>query len=180
MIDPSLLKPCIGCLARQQRQRESIAAISSPSHSSASASPSHSSASASPAHSTDSTVDQTAVKPISKSFSDSSSDSGYDESSNQGLVESKIVGKIVQSTTNIAKQDDAKTTIPVKIKTIPVDIPIKLVPLKQIDKILYKPITSASPVIVANANSHQNINVVASNPLVDFAMHASARQSIAN
>lgn len=191
MIDPTLLKPCIGCLARQQRQRQVNAVSSSPSHSSASASPAHSSASASPAHSVDSTTEATTVqKPISKSFSDSSSDSGYDESSNQGVGESKLA-KIIQNSTQITKQD-AKA-IPVKsvqLKAIPVsdairlnsDLPIKLVPLKQVEQILYKPISLASPAIVAtnNTSSHQNINVVVSNPLVDFAIHASARQSIAN
>lgn len=92
LIEPSLLKPCLGCLARQQRQQLAAAATtlpnSSPSHSSASASPCHSSASTSPAHSVES---GTEGKPTNgKGFSDSSSDSGYDEF-NQGLInENKI------------------------------------------------------------------------------------------
>ncbi|XP_012268553.2 SIN3-HDAC complex-associated factor [Athalia rosae] len=188
IIDPSLIKPCIGCLARQ-RQRQANAVSSSPSHSSASASPAHSSASASPAHSVDSTVEATATKPVSKSFSDSSSDSGYDESSNQGVGESKLA-KIIQNSIPVAKQEIKAIPIKsVQLKAIPVseairlnsDLPIKLVPLKQVEQILYKPISLASPAIVtaSNTSSHQSLNVPG-NPLIDFAIHASARQSIAN
>ncbi|XP_046735291.1 uncharacterized protein LOC124404870 [Diprion similis] len=186
MVDPSLIKPCIGCLARQEGQRQANAVSSSPSHSSASASPVHSSASASPAHSLDSTVEPTVPKPVSKSFSDSSSDSGYDESSNQGVGESKLA-KIIPNSNPSIKQE--VKTIPIKsvqLKAIPVseairldsDLPIKLVPLKQVDQILYKPISLASPAIVTT-NSHQTVNI-SENRLVDFAIHASARQSIAN
>lgn len=96
LIEPSLLKPCIGCLARQQRQRIAAAAkslqavaSSSPSHSSASASPSHSSASTSPAHSVESGTE--GGKPTSgKGFSDSSSDSGYDDFNQALISESKM------------------------------------------------------------------------------------------
>lgn len=191
MIDPTLIKPCIGCVANQQRQRQVNQVSSSPSHSSASASPAHSSASASPAHSVDSAAESTVPKPVSKSFSDSSSDSGYDESSNQGIGKSKLA-KIIKNSMPLTKQDVVKTITTIKsvqLKAIPVseairlngDMPIKLLPVKQVEQILYKPISLASSTIVTtkNTNTHEMMNVPG-NPLVDFAIHASARQSITN
>ncbi|OXU23362.1 hypothetical protein TSAR_009549 [Trichomalopsis sarcophagae] len=89
LIEPSLFKPCIGCLARQQRQRAAAAAATmagaSPAHSSASASPCHSLASTSPAHSVESGTEGSVVSGKGKGFCDSSSDSGYDDS-NQGIA----------------------------------------------------------------------------------------------
>ncbi|XP_012279287.1 SIN3-HDAC complex-associated factor isoform X2 [Orussus abietinus] len=193
IVDPSLIKPCIGCIARQQQRRQSNILGSSPQHSSASASPAHSSASASPAHSLESAVDTTTVpKPTSKSFSDSSSDSGYDESSNQGVGESKIT-KLIQNSHSSVKQQAVKMIQPVKsvqLKAIPIseavrlkaEVPIKLVPLKQVDQLVCKPITLASSASVTLTSSnipHPMVNIP-TNPLVDFAMHASSRQSVSN
>ncbi|XP_076658367.1 uncharacterized protein LOC143362252 isoform X2 [Halictus rubicundus] len=191
IVDPSLIKPCIGCIARQQRQQQANALSCSPAHSSASASPVHSSASASPAHSVESGTETTVSKQTSKTFSDSSSDSGYDESSNQGVGESKIT-KIIQSTSATVKSA-VKIQQPLKsvqLKAIPVsetvrlktDVPIKLVPIKQIDQLSCKPLSlvSSTNVTLSSSTSH-SIVTVPSNPLVDFAMHAaSSRQSVSN
>lgn len=85
IIDPAFYKPCLGCLARNQRNREEtvVTLNASPSHSSlASTSPCYSSASSSPPYSVESTTDSS-VNAVSKSsgktFSDCSSDSGYDD-----------------------------------------------------------------------------------------------------
>lgn len=191
MVDPSLIKPCIGCLARQQQQQQQRANAlgNSPSHSSASASPVHSSASTSPAHSMESTVESTVSKPTSKSFSDSSSDSGYDESSNQGVGESKIA-KIIQNSNSTVKS--AIKIQPIKniqLKAIPVseavrlkaDVPIKLVPIKQVDQLACKSLSlvSSANVTLSSSTSHTIVGVPA-NPLVDFSVHASSRHSVSN
>ncbi|XP_031846754.1 uncharacterized protein LOC116433127 isoform X3 [Nomia melanderi] len=190
IVDPSLIKPCIGCIARQQRQQQTNALSCSPVHSSASASPAHSSASASPAHSVESGTETAVSKQTSKTFSDSSSDSGYDESSNQGVAESKIT-KIIQSTSATVKPAiKIQPLKSVQLKAIPVseavrlktDVPIKLVPIKQIDQLSCKPLSlvSSTNVSLSSSTSH-SIVTVPSNPLVDFAMHAaSSRQSVSN
>ncbi|XP_076242397.1 uncharacterized protein LOC143184215 isoform X2 [Calliopsis andreniformis] len=190
IVDPSLIKPCIGCIARQQRQQQTNALSCSPVHSSASASPVHSSASASPAHSVESGTEATVSKQTSKMFSDSSSDSGYDESSNQGVGESKIT-KIIQNTSATVKPAvKIQPLKSVQLKAIPVseavrlkaDVPIKLVPIKQIDQLSCKPLSlvSSANVTLSSSTSH-SIVTVPSNPLVDFAMHAaSSRQSVSN
>lgn len=192
IIDPSLIKPCIGCVTRQRRQQQTSTSSCSPLHSSASASPVHSSASASPAHSVElSTTESTTSKQASKMFSDSSSDSGYDESSNQGVAESKIT-KVVQNTSASAVKSAVKVQPlkSVQLKAIPVsetvrlktDMPIKLVPIKQIDQLSCKSLslTSSANVTLGSSTSH-SIVTVPSNPLVDFAMHAaSSRQSVSN
>ncbi|CAK9803588.1 SIN3-HDAC complex-associated factor [Anthophora plagiata] len=189
IVDPSLIKPCIGCIARQQRQQTNALSCS-PVHSSASASPVHSSASASPAHSVESGTETTVSKQASKTFSDSSSDSGYDESSNQGVGESKIT-KIIQNTSATVKPAvKIQPLKSVQLKAIPVseavrlktDVPIKLVPIKQIDQLSCKPLSlvSSANVTLSSGTSH-SIVTVPSNPLVDFAMHAaSSRQSVSN
>ncbi|XP_014218831.1 SIN3-HDAC complex-associated factor [Copidosoma floridanum] len=94
MIEASLFKPCLSCLARRQQQHQqqlleraalaTSTAGSSPDHSSASASPCHSSASASPAHSLDSIVSGDSKSSAKGFLCDSSSDSGYDDFSNPG------------------------------------------------------------------------------------------------
>lgn len=213
IVDPSLIKPCLGCIARQRAQREQRvlnALGSSPSHSSASASPAHSSASASPAHSVESNssgADAPVTKPLGKTFSDSSSDSGYDESSNQGIGESKIA-KVIQTrnlTCNgavkvVPQKAHAQTIVKihpvinssVQLKSIAVsetvrlkaDIPVKLVPIKGVEKIICKPLALAvvpgGNVTLSSSTSRPIVASVASNPLVDFAIHASARQSVTN
>lgn len=170
IVDPSLIKRCLLCLGQSQQQRQdSQVSSSSPSHiSSASTSPAHSSASASPAHSTEST---TTEKPIGKTFSDSSSDSGYDDSSNPGVGEK--LAKIIQ---NKAVHLKAIPITEAQLKAIPIaesvrlkgDVPIKLV---QMQKIECKTISIAASNVVAS---------VPNNPLVEFAIHASARQPCTN
>lgn len=189
-MEPSLIKPCIGCIAKQ-RQQQTNALSCSPVHSSASASPVHSSASASPAHSVESGTETTVSKQTSKTFSDSSSDSGYDESSNQGVGESKIT-KITQNTSTTVKPAvKIQPLKSVQLKAIPVseavrlktDVPIKLVPIKQIDQLSCKPLSlvSSANVTLSSSTSHSIVTVPSNNPLVDFAMHAaSSRQSVSN
>ncbi|XP_003494549.2 uncharacterized protein LOC117242121 isoform X1 [Bombus vosnesenskii] len=190
IVDPSLIKPCIGCIARQQRQQQTNALSCSPVHSSASASPVHSSASASPAHSVESGTEATVSKQTSKTFSDSSSDSGYDESSNQGVGESKITKIIQNASATVKPAVKIQPLKSVQLKAIPVseavrlktDVPIKLVPIKQIDQLSCKPLSlvSSTNVTLSSSTSH-SIVTVPSNPLVDFAMHAaSSRQSVSN
>ncbi|KAF3423847.1 hypothetical protein E2986_06813 [Frieseomelitta varia] len=188
VMDPSMMKPCIRCLARQQRQQQTNALSCSPVHSSASASPVHSSASASPAHSVESGTETTVSKQTSKTFSDSSSDSGYDESFNQGVGE-KII-KITQNTSTTVKPAVKLQPLKsVQLKAIPVseavrlktDVPIKLVPIKQIEQLSCKPLSLVSPanVTLSSSTSHSIVTVPSNNPLVDFAMHAaSSRQSL--
>ncbi|XP_043519137.1 uncharacterized protein LOC122533466 isoform X1 [Frieseomelitta varia] len=190
VMDPSMMKPCIRCLARQQRQQQTNALSCSPVHSSASASPVHSSASASPAHSVESGTETTVSKQTSKTFSDSSSDSGYDESFNQGVGE-KII-KITQNTSTTVKPAVKLQPLKsVQLKAIPVseavrlktDVPIKLVPIKQIEQLSCKPLSLVSPanVTLSSSTSHSIVTVPSNNPLVDFAMHAaSSRQSVSN
>lgn len=181
IVEPSLFKPCIGCITRQQRQRQANGLQCSAEDSSASASPVHSSASASPEHNVDS-VTETAVSKQSKTFSDSSSDSGYDESSNQGLGENKLA----QSTTRI----ELKPVRSVQLNTIPVteavrlktDVPIKLLPIKQLDQLSCKPLPLVSPAnVTLDTSMSRSIVTVPTNSLVDFVMHtASPRQSVSN
>ncbi|XP_076170485.1 uncharacterized protein LOC143148240 isoform X1 [Ptiloglossa arizonensis] len=190
IVDPSLIKPCIGCIARQQRQQQTNTLSCSPAHSSASASPVHSSASASPAHSVESGTETAVSKQTSKTFSDSSSDSGYDESSNQGVGESKITKIIQNASATVKPAVKIQPLKSVQLKAIPVseavrlktDIPIKLVPIKQIDQLSCKPLSlvSSANVTLSSSTSH-SIVTVPNNPLVDFAMHAaSSRQSVSN
>ncbi|XP_053970410.1 uncharacterized protein LOC128872094 isoform X1 [Hylaeus volcanicus] len=190
IVDPSLIKPCIGCIARQQRQQQTNALSRSPAHSSASASPVHSSASASPAHSVESGTETAVSKQTSKTFSDSSSDSGYDESSNQGVGESKITKIIQNASATVKPAVKIQPLKSVQLKAIPVseavrlktDMPIKLVPIKQIDQLSCKPLSlvSSANVTLSSSTSH-SIVTVPNNPLVDFAMHAaSSRQSVSN
>ncbi|XP_043256762.1 uncharacterized protein LOC122399831 isoform X1 [Colletes gigas] len=190
IVDPSLIKPCIGCIARQQRQQQTNVLSCSPAHSSASASPVHSSASASPAHSVESGTETAVSKQTSKTFSDSSSDSGYDESSNQGVGESKISKIIQNSSATVKPTVKIQPLKSVQLKAIPVseavrlktDMPIKLVPVKQIDQLSCKPLSlvSSANVTLSSSTSH-SIVTVPNNPLVDFAMHAaSSRQSVSN
>lgn len=190
IVDPSLIKPCIGCIARQQRQQQTNALSCSPVHSSASASPVHSSASASPAHSVESSTETMVSKQASKTFSDSSSDSGYDESSNQGVGESKITKIIQNASATVKPAVKIQPLKSVQLKAIPVseavrlktDVPIKLVPIKQIDQLSCKPLSlvSSANVTLSSSTSH-SIVTVPNNPLVDFAMHAaSSRQSVSN
>ncbi|XP_024947552.1 uncharacterized protein LOC107274524 isoform X2 [Cephus cinctus] len=190
VIDPTLIKPCIGCLKRRrERQQQASALGSSPSHSSASASPVHSSASASPAHSVESTAEPTVPKPTSKTFSDSSSDSGYDESSNQGVGESKIAKIIQNSSSTVKPAVKVQPIKSVQLKSIPTseavrlkaEMPIKLVPIKQVDQLICKPLSlvSSANVTLSSSTSHPIVSVP-TNPLVDFAMHASSRQSVSN
>lgn len=189
-MDPSLIKPCIRCLARQQRQQQTNALSCSPVHSSASTSPVHSSASASPAHSVESGTETTVSKQTSKTFSDSSSDSGYDESSNQGVGE-KITKITQNASTTVKPAVKIQPLKSVQLKAIPVseavrlktDVPIKLVPIKQIDQLSCKPLSLVSPanVTLNSSTSHSIVTVPSNNPLVDFAMHAaSSRQSVSN
>ncbi|XP_014470971.1 PREDICTED: protein FAM60A isoform X2 [Dinoponera quadriceps] len=88
IVDPSLLKPCVGCLAgRRQRDGSSSASeATSPTHS----------ASVSPAHSVELPPEASVVSSKQNpktTFSDSSSDSGYDECSNQGVDSGNKTGK---------------------------------------------------------------------------------------
>lgn len=189
VIDPALIKPCTACISKQRQQQSGILR-NSPVHSSASASPVHSSASASPTHSVESSVDSTVSKQTSKTFSDSSSDSGYDESSNQGVGEgklTKIITNINPDVKPIVKTQPIKS---VQLKAIPVvsesvrlksDVPIKLVPIKQIDQLSCKPLSLVSPTNVTLSSSSHTIVTVPANPLVDFTMHAGpSRQSVTN
>lgn len=201
------MKPCLGCRTRQRLQREARErALDSQSLGSASTSPAHSSASASPAHSVDSSssstgVAEASVKPTGKTFSDSSSDSGYDESSSPAIVETKITEILVTATikddtTKINDEESRIESLPVEnnvqSKTIMLtetvrlknDLPIKLVAVKQVDELICKPISLA---IAQNANltltdssSGPIVTPVPNNPLVDFAIHATTRQSITN
>ncbi|XP_035735885.1 SIN3-HDAC complex-associated factor-like isoform X1 [Vespa mandarinia] len=189
IIDPALIKPCTGCLSKQ-RQQQSNVLRNSPVHSSASASPVHSSASASPTHSVESGVDSAVTKQTSKTFSDSSSDSGYDESSNQGVGEGKITKVIMNVNPNLKPIVKTQPIKSVQLKAIPVvsesvrlksDVPIKLVPIKQIDQLSCKPLSLVSSTNVTLSSSSHTIVTVPANPLVDFTMHASpSRQSVSN
>lgn len=189
IIDPALIKPCRGCLSKQ-RQQQSNVLRNSPVHSSASASPVHSSASASPTHSVESGVDSAVTKQTSKTFSDSSSDSGYDESSNQGVGEGKITKVIMNVNPNLKPIVKTQPIKSVQLKAIPVvsesvrlksDVPIKLVPIKQIDQLSCKPLSLVSSTNVTLSSSSHTIVTVPANPLVDFTMHASpSRQSVSN
>ncbi|XP_066585805.1 SIN3-HDAC complex-associated factor [Prorops nasuta] len=187
IVDPSLIKPCIGCLARQQaRQRQTTVLRNSPAHSSASASPIYSSASASPVHSIESGTESTISKPTSKTFSDSSSDSGYDDSSNQGVGENKIA-KIIQCSNQVFKPNvkiqpikSIQVSEAVRLKA---DVPIKLVPIKQVEQISCKPLAlvSSANVALSNSSTPHSIVTVSTKPLVDFALHkASSRQPVSN
>lgn len=200
IVDPTLIKRCANCIIQRPRyrQREVNNLNNSPFHSSASASPAHSLASSSPAHSVDSTNDTataatttTAAKPTSKTFSDSSSDSGYDESSNQGIGESKIVKSSIinisnSTTTNLTgvKLNQVKTiqlnsTLVSETVRLQSDMPIKLIPIEQVDSFTCKPLTTlVGTTSIHGSNTHSI--AVQNNPLVDFAIHASARQSIIN
>ncbi|KAK0088989.1 hypothetical protein PV325_009872 [Microctonus aethiopoides] len=205
IVDPTLIKRCANCIIQRPRyrQREANNLNNSPFHSSASASPAHSLASSSPAHSVDSTNDTataatttattttTTAKPTSKTFSDSSSDSGYDESSNQGIGESKIVKSSIinisnSTTTNLTnvKLNQVKTiqlnsTLVSETVRLQSDMPIKLIPIEQVDSFTCKPLTTlVGTTSIHGSNTHSI--AVQNNPLVDFAIHASARQSIIN
>ncbi|XP_043491355.1 SIN3-HDAC complex-associated factor [Polistes fuscatus] len=192
IVDPSLIKPCTGCLNNslsKQRQQQSNVLRNSPAHSSASASPVHSSASASPTHSVESGLDSTVTKQTSK-YSDSSSDSGYDESSNQGVGEGKITKVIMNVNPNLKPIVKTQPIKSVQLKAIPVvsesvrlksDVPIKLVPIKQIDQLSCKPLSLVSSTNVTLSGTSHTIVTVPANPLVDFAMHATpSRQSVSN
>ncbi|XP_015116073.1 SIN3-HDAC complex-associated factor [Diachasma alloeum] len=178
IVDPSLIKRCAGCLARQRRQREAnVPANTSPFHSSAAASPAHSAASSSPSHSVDSSSE--ASKTTGKIFSDSSSDSGYDESSNPGIGESKIIKSCSNSIVTSIKVHQIKA---IQLKAAALsetvrltsDVPIKLVPIKQVEKFTCKPLST----LVTSSGAPLPI-AVPNNPLVDFAIHAT-RQSVTN
>ncbi|KAI4492207.1 hypothetical protein M0802_009897 [Mischocyttarus mexicanus] len=189
IIDPSLIKPCSGCLAKRREQQQSNVLRNSPAHSSASTSPAHSSASASPTHSVESGLDSTVTKQTSK-YSDSSSDSGYDESSNQGAGEGKITKVIMNVNPHLKPVVKTQPIKSVQLKAIPVvsesvrlksDVPIKLVPIKQIDQLSCKPLSLVSSTNVTLTGSSHTIVTVPANPLVDFAMHATpSRQSVSN
>ncbi|XP_043286657.1 SIN3-HDAC complex-associated factor [Venturia canescens] len=202
IIDPSLIKPCLGCRTRQRLQRE---ARENTLLESASTSPAHSSASSSPAHSVESSSSSTGsevTKPTGKTFSDSSSDSGYDESSNPGIAETKITKILVTASiedrgTKVKEEKSLIKSIPVvknvvQSKAIVLtetvrlknDLPIKLVPVNQVDKLICKPMSLAiaqnANLTLTDCNSRPIVNPIPNNPLVDFAIHASSRQSITN
>lgn len=180
MMDGTLVKPCSGSVSKKQQQQQITILRKIPSPvGSASTSPSHSSASTSPAHSVESTV-ESAVSKLSKPitnhrFYESSSDSGYDESSNQGVGESKLA-KITQNPPSGIKVEPSKS---VTLKTIPIseavriknEVPIKLVPIK--------PISLSTNLTLSNLSLNDGTSI-SSNPLVDFAIHASSRQPVTN
>ncbi|KAJ8665188.1 hypothetical protein QAD02_006850 [Eretmocerus hayati] len=125
LIEPTYFKPCVNCLARQQRERSianSLAAIASPLHSSASASPCHSSASTSPAHSVESNVEAIGKAHVAgKGFCDSSSDSGYDDNSQGTHTENKIRASSLQI---LARSD--KMHMPITSKILPISSAVRL------------------------------------------------------
>ncbi|XP_034941472.1 SIN3-HDAC complex-associated factor [Chelonus insularis] len=185
IVCPELIKRCTNCISRQQeklRQAESNAASNSPFHSSASASPAYSassSSSSSPVHNVDSSADTT--KSTSKLFSDSSSDSGYDDSSNQGVGENKIakVSSInnaakISTSSNIATSQSKPTLISETVRLTGV-VPIAANPVEQFT---CKPLSLVSSSSLGSTNAHPI--AVPNNPLIDFAMHAAARQSVIN
>ncbi|XP_051175563.1 SIN3-HDAC complex-associated factor [Leptopilina boulardi] len=187
MMDGTLVKPCSGSVSKrqqqqqlqqqQQQQQQEITTL----RKSPSTSPSHSSASTSPAYSVESAV-ESSISKLSKPimnhrFYESSSDSGYDESSNQGVGESKLAKIIQNSTSSIGiKVEPPKN---VTLKTIPIseavriknEVPIKLVPMK--------PISLSTNLTLSNLTLNDGTSIT-SNPLVDFAIHASSRQPVTN
>ncbi|XP_001604513.2 uncharacterized protein LOC100120919 isoform X2 [Nasonia vitripennis] len=199
LIEPSLFKPCIGCLARQQRQRVAATATmagASPAHSSASASPCHSSASTSPAHSVESGTEGSVVSGKGKGFCDSSSDSGYDDS-NQGIAgESKKHHQQQPPKPPTAQALDisAKPVKPVsKVqalksdKIMPVSTSVRLkansiggtkVPIK----LLCKPVALVSSAKLSLSGTPRAVDAALTVPTaVDFSLRsASQRQSLAN
>lgn len=119
IVDPSLLKPCVGCLAaRRQQQRGS----DSSSSASEATSPIHS-ASVSPAHSVELPPEASVVSSkqnAKTAFCDSSSDSGYDECSNQGADSGNKTGKHGQDIKLLQRMDQ----MPYKSLTVDADVAI--------------------------------------------------------
>ncbi|KAF7988557.1 hypothetical protein HCN44_001130 [Aphidius gifuensis] len=161
IIDQSLFKTCSSCLLRQKNKQQLINTNNS-FHSS----------SVSPPHSVDSATATTTTsteltKQTGKIFSDSSSDSGYDESSNQGIDGRKNI-KISNSNNNSSSINNSCITTTKKLTNIlipPVKkIPIKLIPIKQVEKLTCKSLVSTTKQV---------------NSLVDFAIHT-PRQSVTN
>ena len=186
MMDRNLMKPCSGSVARRQQRQLTILRIS-PSPGSLSTSPSHSSASTSPAHSEESVVEATVTKPaMNHRFYESSSDSGYDESSNQGVGEGKLA-KIIQHSASGIKIQPLKgvqfKAIPTEALRLKSDVPMKLVPVKPISLVAATNLTlsnlslsDGTTIPIAQSNGMS----ISPNPLVDFAIHASARQPVTN
>ncbi|EFN82361.1 SIN3-HDAC complex-associated factor isoform X2 [Harpegnathos saltator] len=127
IVDPSLLKPCVGCLAtRRQRQRSDD--ISSASEAT---SPIHS-ASVSPAHSVELPPEASVISSkqnAKTTFSDSSSDSGYDECSNQGAYSGNKIGKHGQDIKLLQRMDQ------MSYKSLTVDADVAINPPSQIQPV---------------------------------------------
>ncbi|XP_032664394.1 LOW QUALITY PROTEIN: SIN3-HDAC complex-associated factor [Odontomachus brunneus] len=126
IVDPSLLKPCVGCLAvRRQRQCSSDGSSSA----SEATSPIHS-ASVSPAYSVELPPEASVVSSkqnAKTTFSDSSSDSGYDECSNQGADSGNKTGKHGQQDIKLLQRMDQMSR-----KSLTVDGDIAVDPPPQI------------------------------------------------
>lgn len=144
---------------QQQEQNTDGSASTSPMHSSGSTSPSHSFASASPMHSPDSVPETIAVGKLPK-VSSEGEDSGYDDYSNQG--EGKLA-KFAQT------KLQAKPAQPLEDVQLKEDMPLQ--PLEQME---------CEPIAALVGALNESSANVATNPLVDFAIHASSRQSLSN
>ena len=155
------MKPCLGCITKRQAAQEQHPHRSSSSQfsGSASASPIHSSASASPTHTDDSGTSGTELT-IVKAIGDYAEDSGYDDS-NPGNGETKN-----------SKTSDIDSTLKkhVAVKSATVTLEAAMVVGKQPEIKL----------TLSSSTSHPDVKATAANSLIDFAIHAAARQPIPN